>query len=312
MDGFLNVNKPPGMTSHDVVQRIRAWSGEKRVGHGGTLDPLATGVLPIALGYGTRLLEFVSGIKVYRADIEFGKATNTYDAEGVTIAEGDASDMSESQVRRELAAFQGEIEQKPPRFSAIKQHGKPLYEYARRGLEVAVAPRKVRIFRSTLLNWHSPVASVEVACSRGTYIRSLAHDIGQMVGCGAHLKALVRIQDGPFTLDSSTELDQLQVSLQGPAPSAGILPMEYVLSAWPWAVLDTMQEARVLQGLPVPAVQVMLQYDGEISTSPEDAQPAEAFFCRAMAASGQMRAVLRFASAVSAWEPAKVFPPRRS
>ncbi len=300
------------MTSHDVVHRIRKWSGEKRVGHGGTLDPLATGVLPVALGYGTRLLEYVSGRKVYRAEIEFGKATNTYDAEGVTVAEGDVSGLSESQVRRELAVFQGEIEQQPPLFSAIKQQGKPLYEYARRGLEVAVAPRKVRIFQSTLLSWHSPVALVEVACGRGTYIRSLAHDIGQMVGCGAYLKALVRTQDGPFTLDASTELEQLQVSLQGPAPSAGILPMEYVISSWPWAVLDAMQEARVLQGLPVPAVEVALQHDGEASTSLEGAQPSQALFCRAMAANGQMRAVLRFASAVSIWEPVKVFPPRGS
>lgn len=297
------------MTSHDVVHRIRKWSGEKRVGHGGTLDPRATGVLPIALGYGTRLLEFVSGMKVYRAEIEFGKATNTYDAEGVIVAEGDASGLSESQVRRELAVFQGEIEQQPPRFSAIKQQGKPLYEYARRGLEVAVAPRKVRIFQSTLLSWHSPVASVEVACGRGTYIRSLAHDIGQTVGCGAYLKALVRTQDGPFTLDDSIELEQLQVSLQGPDPSAPVLPMEHVLSSWPWVVLDATQEARVLQGLPVPAVQLALH---EASASPEGAPPAQAPFCRAMTASGQMRAVLRLASHVSAWEPVKVFPPRGS
>ena len=301
------------MTSHDVVHRIRKWSGEKRVGHGGTLDPLATGVLPIALGYGTRLLEYVSGMKVYRAEIEFGKSTNTYDAEGVTVAEGDASGLSEAQVRRELAVFQGEIEQQPPAFSAIKQQGRPLYDYARRGLEVAVAPRKVRIFRSTLLSWHAPVASVEVACSRGTYIRSLAHDLGQMTGCGAYLKALVRTQDGPFMLDDSAELEKLQVTLQGTDPSAGILPMEYVLPSWPWAVLDAMQEARVLQGLPVPAVQVALQYPDEAPAAPpEGAQPSQALLCRAVAASGQMRAVLRFASAVSAWEPVKVFPPRGS
>ena len=306
MDGFLTVNKPQGLTSHDVVHRIRRWSGEKRVGHGGTLDPLATGVLPIALGYGTRLLEFVSGPKVYRAEIEFGKATDTYDAEGVVIAERDAAGLTEAAVREALAAFVGELEQQPPAFSAIKHEGKPLYTYARSGVAVAVPPRKVSIFRNTLLAWLTPVASIEVVCSKGTYVRSLAHDLGQVLGCGAFLKALVRTQDGAFTLDRSLELEELQGAFMENVGASYLLPMEHVVAEWPFVVLDAMQESRVLHGQPLPLTQVKLQYSGAAEHSPSP------LYCRATSANGQMRAVLKRAPGSFLWEPIKVFPPHLS
>ena len=179
-------------TSFEVVAFVRRLSGERRVGHGGTLDPKATGVLPVGLGRGTRVAEFLAQEnKVYRAQVELGTATDSYDVSGKVTWRGDVSAVTRELVEAALDSFRGLIEQTPPMYSALKYQGQPLYRLARAGIEVPRLPRKVNIFRLELLDFELPLLTLEVACSKGTYIRSLAHDLGQALGCGAHLKSLV-------------------------------------------------------------------------------------------------------------------------
>jgi len=210
--GFLNVDKPLHLTSHDVVARVRrhyrALTGSKKVGHAGTLDPLADGVLVICLGAATRLSEYVMrGRKVYRAKIEFGATTTTYDAAGDVLERKSADHLDLADVRRAMSAFIGEIEQIPPMFSAIKVGGKKLYELARQGKAVEREARPVTIHALNLLSWRRPVLELEIECSAGTYIRSLAHDLGAALGVGAHLTGLTRTASGSFRLRDSLALD---------------------------------------------------------------------------------------------------------
>jgi len=210
--GFLNLNKPLHLTSHDVVAQVRrpyrALTGSKKVGHAGTLDPLADGVLVICLGAATRLSEYVMrGRKVYRATIQFGVTTTTYDAAGEVLERKSADHLDIATVRRAMSAFVGEIEQIPPMFSAIKIRGKKLYELARQGKTVEREARAVTIHALKALSWRSPVLEVEVACSAGTYIRSLAHDLGAALGVGGHLAGLTRAASGSFKLEHSLTLD---------------------------------------------------------------------------------------------------------
>jgi len=186
ISGLLNIDKPAGLTSHDVVARIRKLAGQKKVGHAGTLDPLATGVLVVCLGQATRLIEYVTaGRKQYRATIHFGLTTDTLDADGQIVTERDASHLTEPDLRQVLPAFQGEIEQIPPIFSALKQGGQPLYKLARAGQTVDVARGRVTIYSLNWLEWRPPQLTIELVCSPGTYVRSLARDLGEAVGAGA-------------------------------------------------------------------------------------------------------------------------------
>jgi tRNA pseudouridine55 synthase len=208
--GFLNLDKPLGMTSHDVVAKIRRELKVKKVGHAGTLDPLATGVLIICLGGATRLSEYVMrSAKVYRAEVRLGIATNTYDAEGEITAEHDPSALSVDDVRAALNAFQGNIEQIPPMYSAIKQNGRKLYEMARSGQVVEREARPVTIESIRIVDWSPPQMTLEVVCGAGTYIRSLAHDLGEALGVGAHLSGLIRCASGNFKLDDAVSPDSL-------------------------------------------------------------------------------------------------------
>jgi len=209
--GFLNVYKPVGMTSHDVVAILRRITKVKQIGHTGTLDPFAQGVLPIAIGKATRLIEFLDDDKEYLAEIAFGMATNTYDLEGEAISQCH-SEIAASQVQKALKSFEGEIEQIPPIYSAIKVNGKKLYEYARKGEEVKIEPRKVFIEKIELKNfdYENQKAQVLIKCSKGTYIRSIAHDLGQNLGVGAHLSKLIRTQAGKFLFKDSTPLAEFE------------------------------------------------------------------------------------------------------
>ncbi len=208
--GFLNLDKPAGLTSHDVVARIRRGLAVKKVGHAGTLDPLATGVLVICIGGATRLSDYVMhATKVYRARIHLGISTTTYDAEGEVVAEQDSSTLTLDAIETALDSFRGEIEQVPPMYSAIKQGGRKLYDLARAGEVVERAPRRVTIDSLRVLAWTPPEVTVEVACSAGTYIRSLAHDLGDALGTGGHLSGLVRLRSGGFVLDDSIGLETL-------------------------------------------------------------------------------------------------------
>jgi tRNA pseudouridine55 synthase len=209
MNGLLNVNKPLGMTSHDVVNVVRRLTGVRRVGHTGTLDPLATGVLLLLVGPSTRLARFFSGAdKRYRAVIRLGEETNTYDTEGEVIERRPVT-VGREEVEAALDGFRGEIRQIPPMYSAVKFQGQPLYALARQGKRVERKARTVTIHALELTAWQPPDLTLEIRCSAGTYVRSLAHDLGQALGCGAHLRALTRTAVGAFTLDGSTTPEEL-------------------------------------------------------------------------------------------------------
>ena len=213
MFGFLNVYKPVGKTSHDVVAYFRKLLKIKQIGHTGTLDPFAEGVLPICIGKATRLIEYLPDDKAYLAFIQFGKATDTYDTEGKTIFESDKK-ITEQEILDGLKSFEGEIEQYPPIYSAIKVDGKKLYEYAREGKTVEIKPRKVTIKNIELksFDFEHQTAEIYIECSKGTYIRSIANDLGQKLGCGGHLYKLIRTKAGKFTIENSIKMTDFQTS----------------------------------------------------------------------------------------------------
>lgn len=248
-NGFLNVDKPAGMTSHDVVAIIRRIAGQKRVGHGGTLDPLATGVLPIALGGATRLVEYlVEGVKAYQATIRLGITTTTDDAEGEEVSRQPAPDFTHDELYAALQAFIGEIQQAPPQYSAVQVGGQRMYALARQGLAPQLDPRPVFIERIDVIDWRHPDLEVKVVCGKGTYIRALARDLGAVLGCGAHLVALRRTQVGPLDLETAVSLEELRndpQTLQG-----RLLPPAAAVADWPMVVVDAATVARLRNGLP--------------------------------------------------------------
>lgn len=211
MFGFLNIYKPTGMTSHDVVGILRKITKIKQIGHTGTLDPFAQGVLPVAIGKATRLIEFLEDDKEYLAQISLGKSTDTYDCEGAVIAEVPSA-ITAPQIIDALKKFEGEILQTPPIYSAIKVNGKKLYEYARKGQDVEIQPRKVFIEKIELKDFdeQKQIAQVLIQCSKGTYIRSIAHDLGQNLGVGAHLSLLIRTKAGVFLAQNTINLEKIK------------------------------------------------------------------------------------------------------
>ncbi len=250
LHGFLNVDKPSGITSHDVVARVRRKAGQRRVGHGGTLDPAATGVLPVALGVATRLLEYlVEGRKAYRATVRLGITTATDDAEGVVLAERPVPSLSRDNLLQALQPFIGTIQQVPPSYSAVQLGGQRMYDRARRGEVVELPPRPVQIDRIELVEWQPPLATIDVVCGRGTYIRALARDLGAALGCGAHLKALRRTMVGAFTLETAVPLEQLTSAQQRLEPL--LLPPDIAVADWPRIDADAALERRVRNGMPL-------------------------------------------------------------
>ena len=210
MFGFLNIYKPKGKTSHDVVAILRRITKVKQIGHTGTLDPFAEGVLPICIGKATRLIEYLKDDKAYIGTVQLGKSTTTYDLEGEVVEISDKTPSLE-EIEAELNNFRGDIEQLPPIFSAIKVKGKKLYEYARKGEEVEIQPRSVNISELALLNYDKENRTLElyIECSKGTYIRSIAHDLGKNLNCFGHLIKLVRVKAGDFLVENAIKLDEL-------------------------------------------------------------------------------------------------------
>jgi len=242
INGVLVVDKPAGVTSHDVVDQVRRLTGTRRVGHTGTLDPMATGVLGILLGPATRLAQFATaGEKQYWAILRLGQTTDSYDADG-RIVDEKSVDVDLEAIHSVLPRFRGAIAQLPPMVSAIRVNGKRLYEHARQGEQIQRTPRSVTIFRLAILDWVSPDLTFEVSCSAGTYVRSLAHDIGQALGCGGHLRALRRTASGPFKLEQSHSLENLeQMQAQGHLLSA-LLPPTAALGSMPGVIASADQE----------------------------------------------------------------------
>ncbi|MBM4408887.1 MAG: tRNA pseudouridine(55) synthase TruB, partial [Chloroflexi bacterium] len=253
MDGILVVAKPPGPTSHDVVALVRRLSGTKRVGHGGTLDPLATGVLPLFLGRATRLVEYHLGdSKRYRATVCFGASSTTDDIEG-ELTPVDGPGPTRAAVELALGQFRGRIEQVPPGYSAVNVAGRRAYALARAGDVPELPPRTVTIHALDLVEWEGsdserPIAVIDVACSAGTYVRSLARDLGAAVGSAAHLGALVRTRSGPFDLAAAISLERVRA-----AAAAGELAMllqrpDTGLEKFPAVTLSDEDEAAILKG----------------------------------------------------------------
>lgn len=249
MDGFLNLNKAPGLTSHDCVGRLRRWLGTQKVGHGGTLDPLAQGVLPIAVGRATRLLPYLAEDKAYRAVVRFGVTTTTDDLEGEIQSQRPAQDLTQSRIEAVLPQFVGVVAQIPPAFSAIQVQGKRLYDLARRGQVVQPPSRTVTIHRLAVETWtpgDQPELTLAVDCGPGTYIRSLARDLGEAVGTGATLAYLQRTRSCGFDLVHGLTLDEVKTQVE--AESLALVPPDKALTHLPALVLDADLARRWQQG----------------------------------------------------------------
>lgn len=299
ISGIFNIDKPAGWTSFQVVSLVRRLSGVRRVGHAGTLDPSATGVLVVCLGQATRLIEYMmAATKVYRAEVRLGITTDTLDATGKPLCQADPSNIDRRQVEEALADFVGEIDQVPPMFSALKHNGEPLYRYARAQRQVERQARRVTIHRLQLLAFQPPLATIEVECGKGTYIRALAHDLGQQLGCGAHLAALARLQVGPFTLADACSLPELEAAFQEGRWQSLLHPADAALPSWPAVTLSEAQEKAVRFG----------QCLAADSLDPSPAQAVEnGQLCRAYSPRGQLVAILRYDADALLWRPAKVF-----
>ncbi|MDQ6747523.1 MAG: tRNA pseudouridine(55) synthase TruB [Candidatus Dormibacteraeota bacterium] len=247
---MLIIDKPFGITSFDVVARVRRLCRERRVGHAGTLDPLATGVLPVCIGSATRLIEYLADAhKEYRATVHLGAVSPTYDAEGPITQQAGPGEVPEAAaLEAALVGFRGPQQQLPPIYSAVQQGGKRLYELARRGVEVERTPRPVTIYRLELLEYAPPSLSLLVECSKGTYIRSLAHDLGEALGCGAYLSGLVRTRHGPFRIEDAMSLADLEVA--GDCDRA-LLPADTLVADWPRLDVDADAARRLAQGQPL-------------------------------------------------------------
>lgn len=309
MDGIFIIDKPTGLTSHDVVSRVKRLlrtypvpppptpsspaRSKSKVGHAGTLDPFATGVLPIVVGKATRLVEYLSDAdKAYSAGVTLGATTDTYDREGEIIPTPGATMPSREAVERELQAFRGEIEQVPPMYSALKVGGQKLYDLARRGIEVERVARRVTISRLELESYNLPHLQLFVECSKGTYIRSLAHDLGAALGTGAYLESLVRTRVGAFTLDHAVTLEDLDSAFASGDWQPYLLPPLSIVSGWPVYTADAETEKALLQGKAV---------------SLDQDDPAHAAVAAVTGTGGDLLAIVEWNSVPRLWQPKKVF-----
>ncbi len=301
MDAIFAVDKPVGPTSHDVVARIRRASGQRRVGHAGTLDPLASGVLVIALGTATRLLEYLtSDDKTYVADVTFGVTTLTYDREGDVVARTDPVGIDAMVVEAQLDRFRGTIQQRPPAFSAVSVNGTRMYDLARRGSEVEIPVRTVTISSLSLDNWTPPTARLSVTCTKGTYIRSLAHDIGNATGVGAHLSGLRRTRSGRFGIDEAPALEDLLEALRQRAWHRFETSPETAVDHLPTIHLSPVQARDIDQGRPV-----LASVSSLVNATNLDGRPIRA---RALDPEGRLAAILIAVPArPDFWRPEKVF-----
>lgn len=244
--GFLNIDKPSGPTSHDIILQLRQIIGIQRIGHTGTLDPLASGVLPICVGKATRLSEYISGTnKRYHAWIFIGQSSITYDSEGEKSSIKDVKGITEPDILEILSEFKGQILQTVPIYSAIKRGGRKLYNLARRGVNITPPKRKVEIYKINLIHWRTPELLLDIHCSSGTYIRSIAHEIGEKLGVGAYLSSLKRISCGSFMICQSISLENLQYDCQW---QKHLLPAEWPFQKWEKITLNQELAYSLCQG----------------------------------------------------------------
>ena len=297
INGFLNLYKTSGPTSMDVVRRIKRITGQrKKVGHGGTLDPLAEGVLPICFGQATKLMELlVEGDKEYKMEVHLGVATTTYDGEGEPTRTSDPAGVTLAQVEEALGAFQGVIDQTPPMYSAIKWQGKRLYKLARAGVEVEREPRKVEIRCIEVLDFSLPSLLLRVDSGRGAYMRSVAHDLGDALGCGGYLKNLVRLRSGAFGVEETVTISSLQETEDPGAWREHLLPVDYVLLQMKAVAVSPAAERLLRRGQSI-ALPAHLG---------SDAGYMERF--RAYTRDGRLLGVVRYDKGRNQWRPDRLF-----
>jgi tRNA pseudouridine55 synthase len=293
LNGLLNVNKPAGCTSFSIVAGVRRLSGERRVGHAGTLDPAASGVLPVCLGQATRVAEYLLECpKEYMAGIELGISTDTYDGEGRITGRGELHNISRAMVEGILQSFEGTIDQVPPAFSAVKVRGRKSYALARAGHEVILEPRRVHIHNIQIVSFELPYLKLKVSCSKGTYIRSLANDLGERLSCHAYLKDLVRVSYGPFKIDDAITPNQIQQAAVEGHIDRLLYPLDCALTGSHRVYLDERQTGSVEKGLDVPL---------------DIQSPCSKDYCSAYTADGRLLAVMKFVTENGLWHPEKVF-----
>jgi len=254
IEGFLNINKEKGLTSHDVVQRIRRILKIKRVGHTGTLDPDADGVMLVCIGRAARTSLFINDLnKEYKAVMTLGSSTNTQDASGDTVETAPVPDLTRQEIEQALDSFLGETEQIPPMFSAIKKNGIPLYVLAREGKTSSRSPRKINIYANKLISISLPFVTFKVTCSSGTYIRTLCEDLGKKLGTVAHLHELTRTAVGKFSIEQSLSLSELESKVTSEEDSYGfVIPTEEGISHYPKAIISSESASKALNGVAIP------------------------------------------------------------
>ena len=295
INGIINVNKPPGITSMDVIRRIRRASGLRRVGHSGTLDPLASGVMVVALGVATRLLEYITEFnKSYAAKIELGKSSDTYDGEGEILNSDLEVIVSNSDLRSAIQTFKGTQSQIPPMHSAIKVNGVKLYDLARKGITIDRAPRLVNLYDACISDFKSPELELQITCSKGFYVRAFANDLGVQLGCGAYLKKLVRTSVGKFNIENSLSLDFIETNLQKNKTRVLLHKLETVLDPIPKLRLDFDETKKIQTGISIPA-------EGNHKAA------ANSLISMALTEEGKLVAIMRFNEEDLIWKPEKVF-----
>ncbi len=290
VSGVLVVDKPVGLTSHDIVQIVRRGTGIRRAGHTGTLDPRASGVLVILIGPAVRLSEFVSASdKRYQATIRLGNSTDTYDAEGKITSSASVENITEEQFNSILQTFVGEMEQVPPPYSAVKVKGRKAYEMAREGEEVELQPRIVHVYSLEILEWDAPEVVVDVYCSSGTYVRSLANDLGKALGTGAYLIGLRRTKSGRFSLRDAVPMRRLQEAFDAGNWYRFLIPAAEALADWQAVELDADQVEMVRHGHRVPA------------------EADQTGWARGVSQQGDLVALMQIDETTHEWQPKKVF-----
>ncbi len=297
VNGFVNLYKPPGITSMEALRRVKRFTGQRqKVGHGGTMDPLARGVLPVCFGQATRLMEYVvGGSKRYVMDVRLGQSTSTYDSEGEITATRSASGISRADIESSLEPFIGNVDQVPPMYSAVKVDGQRLYKLARAGIEVERQARSVEIHSIRLTRLELPELTLDVDCGRGVYMRTLAHDLGEALGCGAHVTDLERRRCGGFPSENSVTLEDLEKASQQPNG------WQHLLHPVDWVVRDY---KTVTVG---PAAERFLRNGQPVSLGNPNIQAGYMEQFRAYNSAGQFLALVRFDRAGNSWRPLKVF-----
>ena len=295
--GYLNVNKPTDWTSTDVVRKLKGITKVKKIGHGGTLDPIASGVLPVCLGAATRFAESILlGTKEYRMTVTLGAATDTYDSTGEVVKEADCSGITEDDVRGALAQFTGEYGQSPPMYSAVKHEGRRLYTLARQGVEVERPPRRVVVHSLDLVRWAPSEFDLQIHCGHGFYARTLANDLGAVL-CGAgHLSALVRTRAGAFSIDDSVTVEQIERRAHTGDWRELAHPIDHTLGHLRAVVLDPLRQEMVQHGRAILAADL----GGSVTGFKQDEQ------IRAYSNGGELIAILGYQEQPACWQPDKV------